>query len=197
MQGRLISGSSVISLETLSAEMVHVNETEASAEAATDDQLESPSENDTMPPHLIDDDVPLLDSVRVETAVYKRRWYMLFAFTAMSFMQGAMPNVWTVIAESVEPAFGWSDPEVSLMMNWIYITYLLAMFPTAWIVDFKGESVIIVSVDSPSNTYFSHFRNPSGCFMQRLFDTRRHCPSLHYSPSSCCHMVRPHSYNIL
>lgn len=74
----------------------------------------------------------------VQCAVYKRRWYILFIFTCMSFMQGAMPNVWTVIAQSVEPAFGWSDATISLMMNWVYVTYLIAMGPAAWIIDNKG-----------------------------------------------------------
>ncbi|ELU05131.1 hypothetical protein CAPTEDRAFT_140636 [Capitella teleta] len=129
-----------------------------------------------MPPTVSDghdDDVPLLGSEHhFECVVYKRRWYMLFAFTSMSFMQGAMPNVWSVIAESVEPAFGWTDSTISLMMNWIYITYLAAMFPMAWIIDYKGlrPAVLVsaalivagcalrcVSTHAPLVTWLAHF----------------------------------------
>ena len=70
--------------------------------------------------------------------IYSTRWYVLLVFSVISFMQSGLCTVWTVIAETVEVTFGWTDSEVSLMQSWFYITYLVAMFPFAWLMDTKG-----------------------------------------------------------
>ena len=52
--------------------------------------------------------------------------------------KGALLNVWSVIAKSAEVAFQWTDGTISLMQAWIYISYLIAMYPIAWLMDKKG-----------------------------------------------------------
>ena len=52
--------------------------------------------------------------------------------------QGYLNNIWPVIAVSAEPAFNWSQSTISLQMAWLYITYLIVMFPFASLMDKKG-----------------------------------------------------------
>lgn len=73
--------------------------------------------------------------------IYRRRWWILLMFSLLSFMQGGLPNVWTVIAESAEAAFGWTDSQISLMQAWIYGCYLISVFPFAWLIDTKGRNL--------------------------------------------------------
>ena len=54
-------------------------------------------------------------------------------------------NTWTVVAKSAEFAFGWTDRELQLMQMWIYISYLIAMLPFAWLLDKKGEYLNFLS----------------------------------------------------
>lgn len=56
-------------------------------------------------------------------------------------VQGALVNSWTVIASSVEVAFGWNDAELQIMQMWLYVSYLLVMLPFTWLMDKKGISV--------------------------------------------------------
>lgn len=80
-------------------------------------------------------------NISLSLHVYKRRWYVLIIYSLMAFMQGGLLNVWSVIAKSVEVAFDWTDSEISLMQNWIYLSYLVSMFPFAWLMFKKGNSV--------------------------------------------------------
>lgn len=70
--------------------------------------------------------------------VYKRRWYMLAVFSIVAFLQGALCSVWSVITPSVEEVFQWTDQDISLMQIWIYLAFLVVMFPMAIFVDMKG-----------------------------------------------------------
>ena len=70
---------------------------------------------------------------------YRCRWYILTVFTLLNFMQGGLCISWNVIAESVEVAFGWTNATLSLLQDWLYITYLLSILPFAWLMDKKGE----------------------------------------------------------
>lgn len=74
-----------------------------------------------------------------EIKVYKRRWYVLLAFSLVALMQGGLWNTWGPIAASSEEAFGWTDGDIALFANWGPIAYLIATFPSAWIVDTKGK----------------------------------------------------------
>lgn len=89
-------------------------------------------------PALVNSSCASTISIPSHIKVYRRRWYILFLFALLAFLQGALPNSWAVIAQSAEAAFGWTDATISLMMNWVYITYLVAMAPVAWLMDKKG-----------------------------------------------------------
>lgn len=73
-----------------------------------------------------------------ETKLYKRRWYMLFVFSMIAFVQGGIWNTWGPIAAASEEAFGWTDADIALFANWGPIAYLVATFPFAWLIDVKG-----------------------------------------------------------
>lgn len=72
------------------------------------------------------------------TRVYRRRWYVLFVYSVFSFLQGGLVDVYAVVAVSCEKALSWNDSEISIMQNWIYACYLIAVFPSCWIIDSKG-----------------------------------------------------------
>ena len=77
-------------------------------------------------------------SCHITIKVYKQRWYLLFVFALLAFLQGGLCNVWTVIAQSAGAAFGWSNRMISLMQGWLFISFLVAMFPAAMFMDKKG-----------------------------------------------------------
>lgn len=74
----------------------------------------------------------------VETALYKRRWYVMIVFSVLAMVQGGLWNTWGPIAESSEKAFDWTDGDIALFTNWGPIGYLIATFPLAWLIDVKG-----------------------------------------------------------
>lgn len=96
-------------------------------------------------------DDPLCSSVSSCTPilhVYRRRWWILLVYSLLAFMQGGLGNVWSVIAASAEAVFGWTDKEISLMQIWIYVSYLAAMFPFAWLIDKKGRKIFFFTVSN-------------------------------------------------
>lgn len=38
----------------------------------------------------------------------------------------------------MQPAFHWSDGTIALLANWGPICYLIAVFPSSWLLDIKG-----------------------------------------------------------
>jgi len=76
--------------------------------------------------------------IKVETALYKRRWYVMLVFSVLTMVQGGLWNTWGPIAESSEKAFDWTDGDIALFTNWGPIGYLIATFPLAWLIDVKG-----------------------------------------------------------
>lgn len=81
----------------------------------------------------------------VTTKLYKRRWYMLFIFSMIAFVQGGIWNTWGPIAAASEEAFNWTDADIALFANWGCISYLVACFPMAWIIDVKGGFLFEIS----------------------------------------------------
>ncbi|ESN93457.1 hypothetical protein HELRODRAFT_194103 [Helobdella robusta] len=70
--------------------------------------------------------------------VYRSRWYILFVYSLVAFLQGGLGSVWSVITPSVEEAFSWSDDQISLMQLWLYGAYVVAMVPYAIFLDKQG-----------------------------------------------------------
>lgn len=120
------------------------------------------------------DDSPIcrsISSVSPTIHVYHRRWYILLVFSLLAFMQGGLGNVWSVIAGSVEIVFGWTDIDISLMQIWLYLAYLVSMFPFAWLIDQKGLRISLlisagllvlgtalrcVTIHTPAATWLAH-----------------------------------------
>jgi hypothetical protein len=73
-----------------------------------------------------------------EVHIYTRRWYIMAVFFAFSFLQGGMCNDWSNIGNSVKAAFGWSNGDLSLILTWLYSTYVVLLFPFAWLMENKG-----------------------------------------------------------
>ena len=86
---------------------------------------------------------PGLDDASVESTqlviVYRRRWYVLFAYTAMAMTQGMVWNTWAPIAASTEQVFGWTDQDIALLTNWGPITYIISIIFFTWLMDVKGK----------------------------------------------------------
>ena len=72
--------------------------------------------------------------------VYRRRWYCLFVFAMMAFTQTLMWNTWGPIAASAKCAFFWTNTEISLLVAWGPVLYMLTVFPSVWLADAKGKS---------------------------------------------------------
>ncbi len=48
------------------------------------------------------------------------------------------------MATAVKPEFRWGDGTIALLANWGPICYLLAVFPSSWLLDIKGLRVSII-----------------------------------------------------
>ena len=87
-------------------------------------------------PLINDNPIQSIDSIQIK--VYKRRWWILFIFCVLALLQSELLQSWTVITESVKAVFCWTDNDITLMLSWTYITYILAIFFIVWLMDTKG-----------------------------------------------------------
>lgn len=69
---------------------------------------------------------------------YKRRWYILFLFSLLCFLQNLVWNTWSPLAESVGLALGWTNADVALQANWGCIVYIISAPFFSWLMDVKG-----------------------------------------------------------
>lgn len=69
---------------------------------------------------------------------YKRRWYILFLFSLLCFLQNLVWNTWSPLAPSVAFALGWTNADVALQANWGCIMYLISAPFFSWLMDVKG-----------------------------------------------------------
>ncbi|XP_074652676.1 solute carrier family 49 member 4 homolog isoform X1 [Tubulanus polymorphus] len=75
---------------------------------------------------------------------YKRRFYVLFLFSLMCFMNGAVWGTWGPIAHSTEDVFNMTDGEIALLSNWGPIGFLLTVIPFSWASDYLGLRISMV-----------------------------------------------------
>ncbi|KAK2144119.1 hypothetical protein LSH36_784g01043 [Paralvinella palmiformis] len=75
--------------------------------------------------------------------VYRRRWYILCVFSLLSFIQAAVWNTWTAIADVSEVAMSWSDNDIALLTSWGTITLILSAFLFAWLMDVKVDKLAV------------------------------------------------------
>ena len=70
--------------------------------------------------------------------IYKRRWYVLFVFTAEALIYNMAWNTWAPIQEPCKIAFGWTDFDLLLLTSWAAISLILTSAPFTWLMDTKG-----------------------------------------------------------
>ncbi|XP_068222406.1 solute carrier family 49 member 4 homolog [Palaemon carinicauda] len=81
----------------------------------------------------------------LEVKVYKRRWWILFLFAGLGFMQCAVWNTWGPITESVKIAYpSWSDAQIALLSMWGTITMILGLLPLTTLLQVKGIRIALL-----------------------------------------------------
>ncbi|XP_055859785.1 solute carrier family 49 member 4-like [Biomphalaria glabrata] len=78
-------------------------------------------------------------------AVYKRRWYILIAYSLYACFQSAVWNTWGPIDLSSEEAFGWSDETIAWLSNWGPVVYVALGLFYPWLLHVKGLRWAVVS----------------------------------------------------
>lgn len=93
------------------------------------------------------------DTGEVKTAVYKRRWWVLFVYSLFSFLQGMIWAVPGPISQNLEQLIPLDDTAIQLLVNWGPIFYLPFAAPFAWWMDRPGGirpsvifSILLVTV---------------------------------------------------
>lgn len=81
-----------------------------------------------------------------DTAVYKRRWYILTVFSFLALFQCCVWNTWGPVVDIVDLVFpAWSDKTVSLFANWGSISFLVFMVPVLYLQNINLRSSIVLS----------------------------------------------------
>ena len=73
-----------------------------------------------------------------KTQTYWYRWYILGLFSLIGALENVTWNTWGPIEASSRLAYGWTKGTVSLLADWGAITFVLCVFPSAWLLDVKG-----------------------------------------------------------
>lgn len=89
----------------------------------------------------IDYDTYIKPYVHTETAVYWYRWYILVLFSCVAMMSNIGWNTWGPIETSARVSYGWSKGTISLLSDWGAFTFVLAVFPSSYILDVYGLRV--------------------------------------------------------
>lgn len=71
--------------------------------------------------------------------IYKRRWYILFLFTALACLFNMMWNTWGPIEEPCKAVFGWSDWHILLITSWAALAFISTAVPFISLMDTKGN----------------------------------------------------------
>ncbi|XP_076035527.1 solute carrier family 49 member 4 homolog isoform X2 [Oratosquilla oratoria] len=89
-----------------------------------------------------DDTVPLHRDVEVQ--VYKRRWWILFVFAGLGFMQCAVWNTWGPITSSAKTAYSWDNAEIARLSMWGTVTMIVGLIPFTILLQRKGLRVAMI-----------------------------------------------------
>ena len=68
------------------------------------------------------------------------RWYALGLLFCVALISSIASNTWAPIEHSSQAVFGWGCGDLALLSDWGVITFMIAVFPTAWMLDTKGGS---------------------------------------------------------
>ena len=74
----------------------------------------------------------------VAIRVYRRRFWILLVFSAVSFCQYCAWNTFGPIAMTSKLVFDWSNTEIAILASMDPITYLFTMLLFSWLMDAKG-----------------------------------------------------------
>ena len=77
--------------------------------------------------------------VHPKTKSYWYRWYILGLFSLVGALENIAWNTWGPIEASARYKFDWTKGTVSLLADWGAITFVLCVFPSAWLLDVKGR----------------------------------------------------------
>lgn len=79
--------------------------------------------------------------------VYAIRWWLLVLCSLIAGNQGGTWLIYGVIAEAVKPLYpNWTDATIALISQWGPICYLVAAWPTSYLLDERGlRSTAIIS----------------------------------------------------
>lgn len=90
--------------------------------------------------HSLEDDKPA-----IEYKSYKRRFYILFLFSVISFCQYCAWNTYGPIATTAKWVFGWSNTQIAFLASMDPITYLCTMHFFSWMMDEKGLRLSVIT----------------------------------------------------
>lgn len=90
--------------------------------------------------------------------VYKRRWYILFLFSAQAIVYNMTWNTWGPIQEPCKVVFGWSDRDILLLTSSAAVAFILAAVPSIWLMDAKGINMpnVLMSNDNNGSARVDH-----------------------------------------
>ena len=74
---------------------------------------------------------------------YKRRWWLLGAFSITALAQSTIWNTWSPITDSVLIAFDWTNSFVTLFPALANLGYAIFAFPLMYLVETHGKFVTI------------------------------------------------------
>ena len=83
-------------------------------------------------------DASLIEGTPPKTRVSPQRWWVLLVASAFAGTQGGIWVIYGVVAQAVKPLYGWSDATIFLLSFWGPATFLLAAYPTSWVLDRMG-----------------------------------------------------------
>lgn len=69
---------------------------------------------------------------------YRIRWWLLILASVLAGAQGGIWVNYGVIAQAVKPLYGWDDGTIALLANWGPIMYVVAAWPTSYLLDVRG-----------------------------------------------------------
>jgi len=83
-------------------------------------------------------------SERLQTHVYKRRWYILLVFSLVAILQDTVWNTWGPIDHTAIFLYGWSPDLVALLANYGSILYIVAFIPAVYILNWSLRGAMIM-----------------------------------------------------
>ena len=72
------------------------------------------------------------------------RWYILTLYSVIAAMSNISWNTWGPIETTARAVFGWDAGTISLLSDWGAITFVLFVFPSSYVLDKFGESIIFL-----------------------------------------------------